>query len=82
MCRGRPIILFVALLSLAFFAGAGEYEAKWESLDRRPVPQWWRDAKFGIFVHWGPYSVPAYAPTALPGAAAWTLRIETEDGAM
>ena len=39
------------------------YEATWESLDRRPVPQWWRDAKFGIFVHWGPYSVPAFAPT-------------------
>ena len=52
-----------ALLSLAIGAGAGEYEAKWESLDRRPVPQWWTEAKFGIFVHWGPYAVPAYAPT-------------------
>lgn len=27
----------------------------------RPVPQWFADAKFGIFVHWGPYSVPAWA---------------------
>jgi alpha-L-fucosidase len=32
-----------------------------ESLSARPVPPWWREARFGIFVHWGPYSVPAYA---------------------
>ena len=54
---------FVALLLSAFCANAGEYEAKWASIDKRPVPQWWQDAKFGIFVHWGPYAVPAYAPT-------------------
>jgi len=30
----------------------------WESL-HRPVPDWFRDAKFGLFYHWGPYSVPA-----------------------
>lgn len=27
------------------------------------VPKWWRDAHLGIFIHWGPYSVPAFAPT-------------------
>ena len=32
--------------------------------DSRPCPQWWTDAKFGIFIHWGVYSVPAYAPTS------------------
>ena len=32
-------------------------------LKRRPVPAWWRDAKLGIFVHWTPASVPAFAPT-------------------
>jgi len=36
------------------------YEASWESLAAYRVPDWFRDAKFGIFVHWGPYSVPAY----------------------
>ncbi|RRN77604.1 alpha-L-fucosidase [Pseudoxanthomonas sp. SGD-10] len=41
---------------------AQQYEAKWSSLNQRQVPQWWSDAKFGIFVHWGLYSVPAYAP--------------------
>ena len=38
------------------------YDANWESLNTRPCPQWWKDAKFGIFVHWGLYSVPAFAP--------------------
>lgn len=28
----------------------------------RPLPGWYDDAKFGIFVHWGPYAVPCYAP--------------------
>ena len=49
-----------AMLSFSVFAS---YEAKWSSLDSRPVPQWWSDAKFGIFIHWGIYAVPSYAPT-------------------
>ncbi|MFZ4810504.1 MAG: alpha-L-fucosidase [Ilumatobacteraceae bacterium] len=28
----------------------------------RPLPQWYDDAKFGIFIHWGPYAVPCFAP--------------------
>ncbi len=36
-------------------------EAAWEAIDGRPTPGWWRDAKFGIFIHWGAYSVPAYS---------------------
>ncbi len=42
--------------------GAAPYDPTWTSLDQRPTPQWWRDAKFGIFIHCGVYSVPAYAP--------------------
>lgn len=34
------------------------YKPTWESLDTRPLPQWFDDAKFGIFIHWGVYSVP------------------------
>ena len=48
------------VVGLAF--GSEKYEPKWESLARHECPQWWKDAKFGIFVHWGPYAVPAYAP--------------------
>jgi alpha-L-fucosidase len=39
----------------------GPYEATWESLDQRPMPTWYLDAKFGVFIHWGVYSVPAWA---------------------
>lgn len=38
----------------------GKYKDNWESLSAYPVPQWYRDAKFGAFIHWGAYSVPAY----------------------
>ena len=45
-------------------AGAGEakFEASWASLDKRPTPEWFAQARFGILVVWGPYSVPAWAP--------------------
>lgn len=38
------------------------FEPTWESLDQRPNPAWFSDAKFGIFIHWGVYSVPAWGP--------------------
>ncbi len=38
------------------------YEATRESVRQHPVPDWFHDAKLGIFVHWGLYSVPAWAP--------------------
>ena len=59
------ILIASGLVALAVMTvGAGSYEPNWESLDSRPVAQWWVDAKFGIFVCWGLYSVPAYAPTS------------------
>ncbi|HEU4778443.1 MAG TPA: alpha-L-fucosidase [Steroidobacteraceae bacterium] len=56
--------LALACLSLLFLsnAQAQRYEPTWESIDGRPTPGWWGDAKFGIFIHWGVYSVPAFAP--------------------
>jgi alpha-L-fucosidase len=36
------------------------YEPTWRSLCSHPVPDWFRDEKFGIYTHWGPYTVPAY----------------------
>ena len=39
----------------------GPYKDTWESLGRFQVPDWYRGAKFGIFIHWGVYSVPSYA---------------------
>ena len=38
------------------------YEPTLESLATHPVPEWFHDAKFGIFVHWSVSSIPAFAP--------------------
>lgn len=38
----------------------GPYSADWNSLSAYRVPEWYKDAKFGIFIHWGVYSVPAF----------------------
>lgn len=38
----------------------GPYTDTWESLSEHETPRWFRDAKFGIFIHWGVFSVPAY----------------------
>jgi alpha-L-fucosidase len=40
---------------------AGPFHSNWDSLAAYRVPEWFRDAKFGIFIHWGVYSVPAFA---------------------
>jgi alpha-L-fucosidase len=38
------------------------YEATWESVRTHGVPEWYDDAKLGVFLHWGLYSVPGWAP--------------------
>jgi alpha-L-fucosidase len=40
--------------------GEGPFRPNWESLRTYKVPEWYTDAKFGIFIHWGVYSVPAF----------------------
>lgn len=43
-------------------ASPTRFHASWESIKQHQVPEWYEDAKFGIFIHWGIYSVPAFAP--------------------
>lgn len=38
----------------------GKYKDTWYSLENYKVPKWYKDSKFGIFIHWGVYSVPAF----------------------
>jgi alpha-L-fucosidase len=38
----------------------GPFEPNWDSLEAYEVPDWYVDGKFGIFIHWGPYCVPAF----------------------
>ncbi len=61
--QSKPLTVLLSLLAQVGLAqDPTPYEPNWRSLDSRPVPEWWQDAKFGIFIHWGVYSVPAYAP--------------------
>ena len=59
LCRTLFASLLLAGVPFAS-ACAQAYEPTWESLDSRPIPEWFQDAKFGIFIHWGVYSVPAW----------------------
>jgi alpha-L-fucosidase len=61
----------------------GPFRADWESLQKYEAPEWYRDAKFGIFIHWGVYSVPAFSnewyPRNMyePGFDAYTHHVAT-----
>ena len=56
------LCLFGLFLQTCFAAGGQRYEPNWESIDARETPQWFTDAKFGVFICWGLYSVPAWTP--------------------
>lgn len=78
------LLLGMTWLSPVRSAAPVIYAPTWASLDRRPMPAWFLDAKFGVFIHWGVYSVPAWAAkgeyaewywqrikSGKPGDAAW-----------
>jgi len=54
-------LITVCLLLFYFYSGSQTYQPTWESLDKRPTPQWFKDSKFGIFIHWGVYAVPGWS---------------------
>ena len=63
----------VALASMLLAGGlvvaaqsAANYEPTLDSLNQHPLPQWYAGAKLGIFIHWGLYSVPGWAPLTHP----------------
>ncbi len=47
-------------------ATAGPFQPDWQSLANYQAPEWYKDAKFGIFIHWGVYSVPAFGSEWYP----------------
>ncbi len=60
LCHTVLLAVLLSALPLSAAAAAPRYEPRWESLDQRPTPEWFADAKFGVFIHWGVYSVPAW----------------------
>ncbi len=62
----------LALVAFSLFCitiTQAQYQPNWESLDKKSIPEWYQDAKFGIFIHWGVYSVPAFSKVG--GYAEW-----------
>ncbi len=64
------------------------YQPTWNSLKKHPTPQWFKDAKFGIYTHWGIYAVPARGPNATwypynmyrPGTDQYDYHVKTYGG--
>lgn len=62
---------------------AGPFAATWDALQDHPIPEWYEDGKFGIFIHWGPYAVPAFGnewyprKMYLPDTAEFQHHVET-----
>jgi alpha-L-fucosidase len=64
--RRRELLKLMGTAPFAFVPPP-HYESNWGSIDSRPTPRWWSDAKFGVLLVWGVYSVPAYAPVHAAG---------------
>jgi alpha-L-fucosidase len=64
-------------------AAKGPFHPDWKSLESYQAPEWYQDAKFGIFIHWGVYSVPAFGNEWYPrnmyisGSPAFKHHVET-----
>lgn len=54
------------LESIESYNSQGTFQDNWTSLEQFKVPEWYMDAKFGIFIHWGVYSVPAFGDEWYP----------------
>lgn len=67
----KKVILFLTLVLMLVgipqqIKAQERYQATWESLKKYETPDWFRDAKFGIFIHWGVYAVPAFGSEWYP----------------
>ncbi|XP_028819735.1 tissue alpha-L-fucosidase-like [Denticeps clupeoides] len=56
----QPAPAFLCAAALLLSAAGAKYTPDWRSLDSRPLPRWYDEAKVGIFLHWGVFSVPAF----------------------
>jgi alpha-L-fucosidase len=63
---GATCSAIIALSAICSAQAPTKYEPTIESLDKHPLPQWYAGAKLGIFIHWGLYSVPGWAPLTHP----------------
>ncbi|MCS6861524.1 MAG: alpha-L-fucosidase, partial [Abditibacteriales bacterium] len=66
------VVLLLSMTACAFGEGAGEVETP---AQRDARMKWWREARFGLFIHWGVYAVPAgvYKGQHVPGLGEWIM---------
>ena len=81
------MVVVAAGLSHGAHAGFGQevaqekVKANWGSLNARRSPEWFGDAKFGIFIHWGVYAVPSFCDTSTYSEwYQWWLKTNAHDG--
>lgn len=60
------VVLFSALVVVTV-----AYDANWQSIDARPLPAWYDEAKIGIFIHWGVFSVPSFGTNNGGASGEW-----------
>jgi alpha-L-fucosidase len=60
------VLLFGIMMAIQVGKSQDLYQSNWESLSDYKIPDWFRDAKFGIFIHWGVYSVPSFGSEWYP----------------
>ena len=83
MMYKRILLLWWAIGLCGSVLPQEKFQPTWESLNTHRTPEWYRDAKFGIFIHWGVYSVPAFGSEWYPrkmydrGSAEYKHHIET-----
>lgn len=70
LCRTLRSVILSALILLSCSIASPQnpppYQATIASLSQHALPGWYDDAKLGIFIHWGLYSVPGWAPLVHP----------------
>ena len=58
--KTAPLHIVAVVILIVLVNSDKRYKPNWESLDSRPNPVWHDDAKIGIFITWGMYTVPAF----------------------
>jgi alpha-L-fucosidase len=67
------LLLVAAVQALKAMPTNATYKATWASVDaHNPAPEWFQDAKFGIYFHWGIFSVPAHYNEWYPRWSQWS----------
>ena len=66
------VLLLISVFLLAGnIRGEDHYKPTWKSLSKAKIPEWLQDAKFGIYSHWGVYSIPAKGGAGAPLQCGW-----------